>query len=446
MYSDPLKAELPKVPQPYVPSYWQATAGPPPADDGPLIDDIDVDVAIIGAGYTGLSAAYELCRASRASVAVVEANLPGWGCSGRNGGFARPAIGRLSWQGWVDKWGRETARTLFAESFEALNTMRSLIDHGQIACDRQPDGWLKIAHTPEQFRRLQEEQRLLANVFGYQARVLDDTELASEHMRANEAHGALQIPDGFAVHPLKVAFGLLAMARQAGAKVYSRSPVSSWIRRDGSHWLQTPKGTIRARQVIIATNGYSTERLHDSLNGRLIPVLSSIVVTRPMTDHELELTGFKTTHILTDTRKLLNYYRKLPDNRIMLGSRGAICDEPAANAGIERVLMTTIRNKFPQLQNISCDYSWAGWVALTTDSMPRIHQAEDDGSVHYAIGYNGSGVSAGVYAGTRLAQQLAGVRPLFPVLDSSLPKVPFAPLRRIGQRVMFTWYRWQDKM
>jgi taurine dehydrogenase large subunit len=223
---DPLKAPHPGRGLAQDESYWTATAGPEPADDGPVDGDREVDIAIIGGGYTGLSCAYYLARRFGARPVVLEANRAGWGCSGRNGSFARPALGRLKYTDWVAKWGVERARTLFAESLEALETVRGLIREGDIACDVQPDGSLRIAHRASAVAALERDHRVLTETFGYPAELLDAAAIAAQHFKGDETHAALRMPDSFALHPLKLVRGLLEMARAAGATVHGGSPVT----------------------------------------------------------------------------------------------------------------------------------------------------------------------------------------------------------------------------
>ena len=440
---DPLRADLPREPLDHVDSYWHATAGPAPPDDGPLHGDIAADIAIIGAGYTGLSCAYTLARQFGLRPVVLEANRPGWGCSGRNGGFARIALGRLPISRWVADWGSATAREMFREARGALDTVRELIATGNIDCDRAPDGYLKIAHSRAHIAALEREQRLLAEVCEYRSDLVSAATLRRDYFHGEEAFAALRYPDGFALHPMKYAYGLLRMAREAGALVHSRSPVSQWTRTGGQHVLHTPQGTVRAQRVVIATNGYSTERLHGALNARLIPVLSNIVVTRPLTDSEQRESNMVTSDIMADTRAVLNYYRRLPDGRMMLGSRGPI-HESASNVRREK-LLETLHRKFPALREMTADYCWGGWVALTMDQLPHVHTVEEEPTVSYAIGYNGSGVSAATYAGRKLAQLLIDGTPVHPKIATPLPRVPFPSFRRVGQAVAFGWFRLKDR-
>lgn len=429
-----------------MPSYWTATAGTTPEDDGIAQAAADTEVVIIGAGYTGLSCALHLAKTYGIKAMVLEANRPGWGCSGRNGGFARAAIGRHSYAKMIELWGRETARRVFAESLAAVRNVRELVHEDGIDCDAVDAGHLKIAHRPGRADALAREAELLQKEFRYPAEFLTAAQLHDSHIGGTQAHGALRFPDALAVHPLKLAHGMLRLARAAGATVHGASGVLTWKKDGNTHVLGTPHGTVRARTVIVATNGYTPEHLHTGLRGTLLPVLSHIIVTRSMTADEKQASGFQSRHVLTDTRNLLYYWRRLPDDRILFGGRGLITEAPGGHERQRDFLLSELRAKLPALRNITVDYDWWGWVCLTADFLPHIHCAEDDPSVHYALGYQGSGVAYGLYAGKLLAQRIAGDEPggsNHPV-TTALPRFPLASLRRVGQRAMYHWYRLRD--
>lgn len=443
---DPLTATHPGRDLAHVPSYWQATAGPPPETDGPLTGDRDCDIAIVGGGYTGLSCATFLGHRHGIRAVVLESNRPGWGCSGRNGSFARPAIGRLPYADWVSTWGEAAARALFREALEALGTVRGLIADHRIDCDVQPDGWLKIAHRPGRFRQLEQERRVLREQFDFEAELLDRDRLAAEHVRGGEGYGALRWPLSFAMHPLKLSHGLARAARTGGARLHCASPVLEWRKRDGRHELRTPGGTLRAGTVVVATNGYTLERLFSRFRGRLLPVLSNIVVTQPLSAEQKAAGNFVTSDVMTDTRGMLYYFRRLPDDRIMLGGKGPLRQDPAAMLASQRQLLRAVAAKFPFLPEPRAEFFWGGWVALTRDFIPHVARAEDDASILYALGYMGSGVSMSCHAGRRLAESLAGEALELPApLTAPLPKFPFAAFRRLGQMLMMRRYRWLDR-
>lgn len=445
---DPLRSGLSSQPRENPNTYWHATGGVAPTVDGPVVEDIDTDIAVIGAGYTGLSCAYFLAQKYQHQVHVIEANQLGWGCSGRNGSFMRPAIGRLWWWQYVQKYGAEQARVLFQHASAAIDTMRDVLAQAPMDCDKADDGWLRVAHSAQAVQALQRERETLAQVFDYQVQLLDQDQLANYGLAGDEAFGALRYGDGFSAHPLKVVYALAMLARSAGAQVHTGSPVIGMRADNGQHVLHTPQGRVRANHVVIATNGYSTEHLHPLIKSRLMPVLSSIVVTQPLSPEQQRQAGLTTSDIITDTRRLLCFYRLLPDGRLLLGSRGAITESPRSDAQTRNELLAVIGKKFPALQGIGADYFWSGWVALTMDSMPRIYSADASAAVpnvSYAMGYNGSGTTAAVYSGRLLADHLGGGAPIPQVLAGSMPKIPFPFLRRTAQRAAFMFYGLQDK-
>ena len=444
---DPLVSSGPGTGAAYPDSYWSDTAGPPPVDDGPVCADQEVEVAIIGAGYTGLSAAYHLAAEQGIEATVLEANATGWGCSGRNGGFALKAGGRLSYQKMIKRYGEPTARGMFNEIYDGLARVRGLIQDHNIDCDQQDDGHLWVAHRPRMMQVIESEACFLKQNFDYEVDILSADDLRQQHFNSDEAHGAMRFRHGFGVHPLKLAYGYHRMARAAGVKIHTSSPVQQWLREGDRHLLLTPGGVVKAKKVIVATNGYTAPGLHPKLKNRTFPVLSNVIVTRPLNAKELQATNFVSSDVITDTRTLRFYYRKLPDNRILIGGRSAITGADACNPVHNENLLRALRSKFSALGNLSFDYQWGGWVCVTFDDIPHICQAEDDGSVLYALGYGGSGVSFAVQAGMRLAEKVAGITAGhdLPVLSTQLPKFPFAPFRRIGQRALYHYYFARDE-
>lgn len=445
MVYDPLTASGPGTGLDHPPSYWAATAGPEPEDDGALIGDRETDIAIIGGGYTGLSAAYHMARDFGTKPVILEANRVGWGCSGRNGSFVRPALGRLDHEGWIKKWGRDGARALFAECLSAVKLTREIIETGKIDCDLQPGGSLEIAHLANRCGELKAKQKLLQEFFDFELEYVDADALAVRHLRGQEAFGALSEQVSFCMHPLKLTYGLHRMARRAGAVVHSASPVTAWHKEDGKHVLQTPGGRLRADQVVIATNGYSTERLLEPVRARTLPVLSDIIVTRPMTAEEKAASNLVTSHVMIDTRKLRPYFRRLPDDRLLLGGRGSLGDSPNQQARQKDALLRILKRKFPALDSITVDYFWGGWVNISYDFIPHIHRCEDDETVLYAMGYCGTGVSGAILAGKRLAETMDGNEmTVVPAMRTALPRYPLPAFRRLGQWAMINWYRYQD--
>ncbi|WP_424627512.1 NAD(P)/FAD-dependent oxidoreductase [Bradyrhizobium sp. SYSU BS000235] len=445
---DPLVSPGPGTNREYAPTYWAATAGAPPQDDGPITGDIDVDVAIIGSGYTGLACAIFLAREFGIKAVVLEANRVAWGCSTRNGGQGQNAAGRLSRSQWIARWGRDVALRLHAEIQDGFETFEDLIRTGNIDCEPQRGGHLYIAHRQRMLEKIAAESKVQNEVFGYKTRVLSAEEVRRDYVRDEETVGAVHEPLGTGVHPAKLAFGYMRMARELGAKVHPGSPVLEITTRGGVHHLRTPGGTVRARAVGIATGAYTSLGLTPVLNGRCMPILSNSVVTRPLTDAELDATGFRTTQVITDTRTLRFYYRLLPDKRVQIGSRSAITGADAAHPRHLQLLIEGLHRKFPALKGIQIDYSWWGWVDVSHDMMPRIFRPDPTQTLFYALGYGGNGVSYSAQAGRRMAEMIGGRNfkgQDLPIFTSPLPTHPFAPFRRIGQRMLYRLYQARDE-
>ncbi len=445
---DPLVSDGPGQNRDYAPTYWIATAGTPPQSDGPILADRDADVAIVGSGFTGLSCAIFLAREFGIKATVLEANRVAWGCSTRNGGQAQNATGRLSRSQWIERWGVDVARRMHAEITDGFETFEELVRSIPVDCEPQRGGHLYIAHRPRSLEKIAAESKILNDVFGYSTRVVSREELRRDFVDEAEAVGAVHEPLGTGVHPAKLAFGSQIMARELGASVHPASPVLRIEQRDGAFLLRTPGGTVRARAVAIATGAYTSLGLTPLLRSRCMPILSNSVVTRPLTPAELEATGFRTRQVITDTRTLRFYYRLLPDNRLQIGSRSAITGADATHDRHLQLLIDGIHRKFPPLRGIEIDYSWWGWVDVSHDMMPRIFRPDPRQNLFYALGYGGNGVSYSVQAGRRMAQMIAGQRFAgqdLPIFTSPLPGHPFAPFRRIGQRMLYRWYQLRDE-
>ena len=445
---DPLVSKGPGQNRNYAPTYWIATAGAPPEDDGPVTRDIDADVAIVGSGYTGLACAIFLAREFGIKATVLEANRVAWGCSTRNGGQAQNASGRLSRSQWIARWGLDVARRLHAEIEQGFETFEELVRSSPIDCEPQRGGHLYIAHRERALAKIAAESKTLNDVFGYATRVLSREEVRHDFVDEAEAVGGVHEPLGTGVQPAKLAFGYLKMARDLGARVHPGSPVLR-IERDGATFrLRTPGGTVKAKAVAVATGAYTSLDLTPVLEGRCMPILSNSIVTRPLTPAEREATGFQTRQVITDTRTLRFYYRLLPDDRLQIGSRSAITGADAAHPKHLQLLIDGLHRKFPPLRGIDIDYSWWGWVDVSHDMMPRIFRPEGEHSLVYALGYGGNGVSYSAQAGRRMAQMIAGQAfsgQDLPIFDSPLPGHPFRPFRRLGQRMLYAWYHLRDE-
>ena len=432
--------------QAYAPTYWVGTAGPPPEDDGPVTQDFDADVVVIGSGFTGLVTALNLAQEHGVKAVVLEANRVVWGCTSRNGGQGQNASGRLYRSQWIQRWGLDIAKRLDAEIHEGFNYWKSLVD--TIDCDAQPGGHLYVAHRQKKMAFLENECRVMKDIFGYDTRMLTREELFERYAHDQEAAGALHEPDGVGVHPLKLAFGYIRKARALGVKIHPASPVLGWDTINGVHHLRTPGGVVRARRVAVATGGYTPQGLHKSLNSKIMPILSNSMVTRVLTPEERAEAGLKSTTFITDTRTLRFYYRLLPDGSMQIGSRSSVTGADAKNPRHLELLKEGLYRKFPSLRGIPIAYSWWGWVDVSHDMMPRITQPDPKEQVFYAFGYGGNGVSFSAAAGRRLAERIVGKDGKqwdLPIYNSPLPGHLFAPFRRLGQAMLYKYYYLRDE-
>ncbi|MBU2879431.1 MULTISPECIES: NAD(P)/FAD-dependent oxidoreductase [Aliiglaciecola] len=429
---DPIVEPYPKSHQQYPDSYWAKSIEKFPETTS-LVNDIQADIAIIGAGYTGLSSAYHLAKKYGKSVVVIEANDPGWGCSGRNAGFVLPGTGRLSLLDMEQKWGRETAQSVFQEYMESIDTVNDFIEQGNIDCDKTPGGYLKLAHKRAKVEGLRKQAEKLSERYGESVKFVCSQEVNNAFLKSANMFGGIYFDKSFAVNPMKLVLGYYQMATEAGVKVFSNSPVINWQQKTNHHCLYTQNGRVTAEKVIIATNGYTGSKMHPLIANRHFPVLSSIIVTRPLKISELATIQLKAGLMAMDTRRMKYYYRLLPDNRILFGGRGAINGKKANNPINKKRLAQGLKNTFPVLDKIDIDHFWSGWVSASYDNYPRINHSEDK-SIHYSMGYCGSGLAFSTLAGKRLAQNICEPEslPNLPFWQSQLPKFPFSQFRRVG--------------
>lgn len=391
-----------------VKSWWAETL-PGVTCYSALTGDVETEVAIIGGGYTGLSAAYHLAHDHQIDAVVLERAYPGWGASGRSAGFCCMGSARLPWDKIVARYGLDEARRFWRSQKAAVELVAGLIAHEGIDVERTGSGEITLAHLPSRAQSIEEEADYLDTTFGATHVFLSKPDLVERGLNSPRLHAGVQNPVGFGLNPWKYVNGLAAAARAAGARIHGGTEVVHWTRNGGRHELMTPAGRVRAAKVLIATAAYTPEDLHDDFGGRVLPALSSIVVTRPLARDELELQGWSDTTPACDCRHLLNYFRLLPDGRFLFGGRGGVSAAPGMLARQLARIEAAFRRYFPAWAGVEVTHRWSGLVCLAADLVPHVGAWPEQPGAHFALCYHGNGVAMGTWSGRAAARLIAGV-------------------------------------
>jgi glycine/D-amino acid oxidase-like deaminating enzyme len=372
---------------------------------------------IVGAGYTGLSAARHLARAG-ASVVVVEREQVGWGASSRNGGQVLTGL-KVEAAALVERYGQSRARQLFEIATESMVRLETLIAEQAIACGYERSGHLCAAFKPAHFEAFREEQALLARVFDHPVHLVPRADQRAE-IGSDAYYGVLVDERSGGLNPARFVQGLAAAARRHGAAIVTGVGVTA-VDRHASGWLvRTTGGEIEAGDVLMATNGY-TNGASPALQRRFIPIGSYIIATEPLA--EPQAAGLLPRRRMAfDSKHFLYYFRVTPDRRLLFGGRAEFgrpdADTTRRAAAILQQGMTAV---FPQLAGVRIDYAWGGNVAFTRDQMPRAGRLD---GVYYAGGYCGHGVAMAAYLGEQIARRIAGEPIDHPLFDDHFPAIP----------------------
>ncbi|MGC1523444.1 MAG: FAD-binding oxidoreductase [Steroidobacteraceae bacterium] len=369
------------------------------------------DVLIVGAGYTGLSAARETAAAGRSTL-VLDAGAVGSGCSSRNGGQVAYSI-KPTFHSLRERFGADMAFGICREGLDAVAYLRSLATQ-EIDCGWREDGCFFGAHTARHFAAMAREAENQPN--GLEQRI-EIVAKADQHreIASDFYHGGCVYPDDASVDPTRLLLALLRRATDSGAAVVYRCPVNAIQPTGDGFEVSTARGMVRARQVLLATNGYSGP-LSPWARRRVIPIGSYQIATAPLgVDRVREL--IPRGRNIVDSRRVVVYFRPSADGeRIIFGGRAALAEQdpltcvPRLRRMMERIL--------PQLRAVPVSHAWVGWVAYTFDTLP--HLGQHDG-VHYCMGYCGQGVPLAPYFGRRIGQQMLGLKEGRTALDG----VPF---------------------
>jgi glycine/D-amino acid oxidase-like deaminating enzyme len=430
-----------------VPSWWRDSVTQPPAEYAPLQGDVEAEVAIIGGGYTGLSAAYHLAKDHGIKAVVLERAYPGWGASGRNGGFCCMGGSKLSWKKTITAYGLEEARAFHRAQAEAVGLVGDLLAAEGIDADRTGEGDVALAHRESTVAALATEARFMANAFGAKQTLLDRAGLKARGLGGPHFHGGIADEVGFGLNPFKYVTGLARAAAARGAIVTAQSPVTGWRRETYGHRLTTPQGSVRAAKVLIATNGYTPEDLHSRFGGRVLPALSSIVVTRPLSEAERAEAGWTSTTPSYDLLNLLHYFRLLPDGRFLFGGRGGLSAEPGALARQSARIEAAFRRYYPAWGAVEITHRWSGFVCLAMDLLPHIGAWEDEPGTYYALAYHGNGVALSAWSGRAVARLIGtGAAQTPKMLRRPPPRFPLPFLRPLYLRGAYIKFGIEDSL
>lgn len=416
-------------------SLWAATAAAP-ADTPPLAGERRADVVVVGAGFTGLSATLHLAEAG-ADVVLLEAGEPGWGASGRTGGQVITGF-KMDPEELVAQFGPDRGERLAAFAGGVADTVFDLVERHEIDCHAERTGWIQGVHAQSRMN-LAERRVTQWTARGANAELLDAARMTELTGTTVYAGGWLDHRGGM-LQPLGYSRGLAKAALSAGAAIHGRSPVTGLVRQDESWRVETPGGAVIAGQVLLATNAYTGD-IWPGLRQSVIPLFSYQIATKPLGDN-LRRSVMPGGMPVSDTRRLLTYFRLDHTGRLLVGGRGHA--GATENAADYRYISGSLQRLFPELADVELDYHWEGQVALTLDHMPHMHEPAP--GLHAMLGYNGRGVAMATACGRMMAGRLQGT----PVEELPLPVTPVKPIpfhgfRRPGIAAAVFWKRLLDR-
>ncbi|MCP4469238.1 MAG: FAD-binding oxidoreductase [Gammaproteobacteria bacterium] len=377
--------------------YWWDITPPPQADDSAV--SASTDVLVIGSGYTGLHCAVQTARAGRHTT-VIDAQDLGWGCSSRNGGQISGEI-KPDYAELTRRYGSAEAHALIAEARTALEWLGEFVDQQDIDCDYRRCGRFVAAHSPRQFDMLVANLHRQPPGLEQESHIVEPRDQSSE-IDSDYYHGGMVIDRHCSLDPAKYHAELVRLARAAGAELIAHCEATSIERNADGFRVATAGGVIQARDLVIATNGY-TGSFAPWQQRRIIPIGSYMLATEPMAP-ERAAKLMPRDRVFSDTRRIVVYFRRSPDGRSLLfGGRVSVFEsDPVKSLPALRQEMLRI---FPQLEDVRISHTWMGFVGYTFDTLP--HLGRKDG-IYYAMGYCGSGICLASYLGNRIGLQLLG--------------------------------------
>jgi glycine/D-amino acid oxidase-like deaminating enzyme len=435
-----LAPTTPGRPQPD--SLWRALAADAPLSPGaPLARDLAVEVAVIGAGYSGLAAAYALQKRGVECV-VLDANPVGWGASGRNGGVVSSKF-RLSFPTIHKLHGLDTAKRMHRLAHEGVRVVESFVDEFRIDRARfEHTGSLRCAHTERALDAICAEADWVRTTLNDTSMTVQSRAEVERETGSKGFVGGVLSADAGTILPLEYVRGLARGMTARGVPIYESTPVLKMHRAAGDAHvtLVTPGGTVRAKQVIVATNAYSDLTSATSPYQReLVPFRSAMIATECL-PADLDARLMVERRSYTETRRMMKWFRKV-DGRMLFGGRDAFGKE-GQMTGFD-ALQRAMVSLFPDLADVRIDYRWSGYVGMTFNSLPHVGRSDD--ATTFCLGYNGAGVAMASLLGQHAAALALGETPELSLLGApGLRPVPFHSLRAPGVRLVAAWYQILD--
>ncbi|AXL49203.1 FAD-dependent oxidoreductase [Paraburkholderia caffeinilytica] len=386
-------------------SYYEATvarAAGRSSAYAPLTGRRSVNVCIMGGGLAGLSTALGLAERGVADIAVLEAEQVGFGASGRNGGFVFGGYS-LDCADLLKALGPARARELYALTTDAVDLMRKRIQRYRIDCD-MTDAGVILANWFDEPARLDTQRRLMRDAFGVEWEPVAAAALASQ-LKTSRYHGGLFERNAFHFHPLKYVLGVAGAAANAGVQIHEKSPVVHLERSGAGFVVHTPQGALEARHVVMAGGGYA-RNVYAPVERAVLPIATYVMATEPLGARLKD--AMNTRAAVYDTRFAFDYYRPLPDTRILWGGRISVRDR--APDVIARLLRRDLLKVYPQLRDVRVEYAWGGLMSYARHKMPQIGRSQD--GVWYAVGFGGHGMAPTTVSGELLAAAISGERPV----------------------------------
>jgi len=402
-----------------------------------------VDIAVIGAGFTGLSAARTLARRG-AEVAVLESETIGWGASSRNGGMVLTGM-KLGVNQLISMYGRELTQRMYAATLASMDCVQQIVREEGIDCNFDRSGHLEVACKKKHFDDYARQAEVIAREFNHQLRVVQRHELGAE-IGSKIYFGGMVDEVSAGLNPARYVAGLGRAAMKAGAGIYEHAQVRAIEResRQGeAGWkVVTSRGTLWARDLFVGTSGY-TGRATPLLQKKIIPI-GSFIITTEVLPEALARELSPRNRMIYDSKNYLYYYRLTPDRRMLFGGRAAFFPENDQTVRHSaEILRRGMIDVYPQLRDAKVEYVWGGTLDFAFDIMPHAGQME---GIYYAVGYAGHGVAMATYQGQRVAELIAGDKPENPFVGIPFPG---APLGLYNGRPWFlplagAWYKVLD--